>query len=552
MTSFNANGFVVGSDGLVNNSSGTFCAWTFRKQPGFFDIVTYTGNGTNGRTVSHNLGSTPGMIIVKRTDSPSSLGWAVFHRSSGNLMLNSNGVANDNFNGDISSVTDSSFTVSSYTDVNASSGTFVAYLFAHNAQDFGENSDQAVVYCDSFDTSSFGTSGLDVNVGFEIQWLLYKRTDSTGDWHIMDIMRGAYPPFEGDNGRKITINTADAEANSYYRGYQPTPTGFRFYSSNNQTYIYMAIGRPHKPASEFAARDLFTPSLGINMQAGGDKSFATQYPVDLAFQKRFAHNEDWRVVDRIRAGYRTGHYLETNTADNEAAETYLDQFDHSDGIYSTGARDFTDRIAYLFRRAPGFCDVVGYRGYFQAQTVSHSLGVVPELMIIKTRNGSSATYNWAVYYGDNTDYLELNKTTATTDDNTFWNDTSPTDSVFTVGTSGFVNEFEKFFIAYLFASVDGISKIGTFSGTGSDVTVDCGFSSGARFVMIKRTNSTGSWYVLDSVRGITTGSDPGMIFNELNAQDTRAYIKPHSSGFIASDQYTTTISGAEYIFFAIA
>ena len=43
-----------------------------------------------------------------------------------------------------------------------------------------------------------------------------------------------------------------------------------------------------------------------------------------------------------------------------------------------------------------------------------------------------------------------------------------------------------------------------------------------------------------------------MIFNELNAQDTRAYIKPHSSGFIASDQYTTTISGAEYIFFAIA
>ena len=71
-------------------------------------------------------------------------------------------------------------------------------------------------------------------------------------------------------------------------------------------------------------------------------------------------------------------------------------------------------------------------------------------------------------------------------------------------------------------------------------------------MMIKRTNSTGSWYVLDSVRGITTGSDPGMIFNELNAQDTRAYIKPHSSGFIASDQYTTTISGAEYIFFAIA
>tara|TARA_R100001460_G_scaffold48016_1_gene85892 strand:+ start:1171 stop:3837 length:2667 start_codon:yes stop_codon:yes gene_type:complete len=556
VTSFTANGPVVGSDGSVNANDKSFCAWTFRKAEGFFDIVTWTGNGVSGREIPHNLGSVPGMILVKNLSLAAD--WRVFHRSLGptkNVLLNGtnapltqSGMWND------TAPTSTVFTVGNDGGVNSNTSTYnyVAYVFAHNAQDFGENSDQAVVYCDSFDTSSFGTSGLEVNVGFEIQWLLYKRTDTTGDWYIMDIMRGAYPPFEGNYGQVIKVNTADAEGNQYYLGYQPTPTGFRFYSSNNQTYIYMAIGRPHKPASEFAATDLFTPALGINMNSGGDKSYATTYPVDLMFNKRFAHNEDWRVVDRIRAGYRTGHYLETNTADNEAAETYLDQFDHSDGIYSTGGRDFTDRIGYSFRRAPGFCDVVGYVGYFTNQTVGHSLGVVPELIIIKTRNGSSATYNWAVYYGDNTDYLELNKTTATTDDNTFWNDTSPTASVFTVGTSGFVNEFEKFFIAYLFASVDGISKIGTYSGTGSDVTVDCGFSSGARFVVIKRTNSTGSWYVLDSVRGITTGSDPAIIFNELNAQDTRAYIKPHSSGFIASDQYTTTISGAEYIFFAIA
>jgi hypothetical protein len=206
----------------------------------------------------------------------------------------------------------------------------------------------------------------------------------------------------------------------------------------------------------------------------------------------------------------------------------------------------------LFRRAPGFCDVVGYTGTGSATTVSHNLGAVPEIIIIKTRNGTSATFNWAVYAGDNTDYLQFNTNAASTDSNTYWNDTSPTSSVFTIGTSDWVNEASRKFIAYLFATVDGISKIGTYTGTGSDVTVDCGFSSGARFVMIKRTNSLGHWIVLDSVRGITTGSDPASLFDELNAQDTRAWIKPDNSGFIASDQYNTTISGAEYIFFAIA
>jgi len=84
LTSFTSSGFSVGDYVYVNNPSGTFgstyISWTFRKQPKFFDIVTYTGNSTN-RTIAHNLGSVPGFIIVKRTDGDGN--WFAYHRSTG-------------------------------------------------------------------------------------------------------------------------------------------------------------------------------------------------------------------------------------------------------------------------------------------------------------------------------------------------------------------------------------------------------------------------------------------------------------------------------------
>jgi hypothetical protein len=98
-----------------------------------------------------------------------------------------------------------------------------------------------------------------------------------------------------------------------------------------------------------------------------------------------------------------------------------------------------------------------YTGTGSATTFSHNLGVVPELMIMKKR---SATDDWAVYAGDNTDFLLLNTTAATADDNTYWNDTTPTSSVFSVGTNADVNTSAATYVAYLFASLAGVSKIG--------------------------------------------------------------------------------------------
>ncbi len=82
LTAFNSDGFTLGADVKVNTSGEDYVSWSFRKQAGFFDIVKYTGNGTAGNTVSHNLGSVPGMILVKRTGS--SKDWWVYHVGSNN------------------------------------------------------------------------------------------------------------------------------------------------------------------------------------------------------------------------------------------------------------------------------------------------------------------------------------------------------------------------------------------------------------------------------------------------------------------------------------
>ena len=85
LTAFNSNGFTLGADSnwVINKSGTDYCTWTFRKAPKFFDVVTYTGNSTAGRTVSHNLGSVPGMIVIKAISGTAAGNqeWIVYHRS---------------------------------------------------------------------------------------------------------------------------------------------------------------------------------------------------------------------------------------------------------------------------------------------------------------------------------------------------------------------------------------------------------------------------------------------------------------------------------------
>jgi hypothetical protein len=151
--------------------------------------------------------------------------------------------------------------------------------------------------------------------------------------------------------------------------------------------------------------------------------------------------------------------------------------------------------------------------------------------------------------------MVLNSTAAKATGTTRWNSTTPSATTFAVGADTTVNASGGTYIAYLFASCAGVSKVGSYTGNGSSQTVNCSFSSGARFVMIKRTDSTGNWYVWDTTRGIVAGNDPHLSFNsmavEVTTDDT---IDPDSSGFVVNQVAATNVnvSAATYIYLAIA
>jgi hypothetical protein len=188
--------------------------------------------------------------------------------------------------------------------------------------------------------------------------------------------------------------------------------------------------------------------------------------------------------------------------------------------------------------------------------------VAPELMIVKVRN----IYNfWAVYaapifgtaVGGNSQYscLQLDDLGQAGVNNLHFDNTQPSSSVFSVGTFRATNENAKTFIAYLFASCPGVSKVGKYTGTGTTQQINCGFTAGARFVMIKRADSLGDWYVWDTARGIVSGNDPYLLINSNAAEVTNTdYIDPLSSGFEISSTAPAAInaSGGTFIFLAIA
>jgi hypothetical protein len=134
-------------------------------------------------------------------------------------------------------------------------------------------------------------------------------------------------------------------------------------------------------------------------------------------------------------------------------------------------------------------------------------------------------------------------------------DVSPTTSTFTLASAYDVNGSGQNFVAYLFATAAGVSKVGSYTGTGTTLQINCGFTGGARFVLIKRTDSTGDWYVWDSARGIIAGNDPYLLLNSTAVEVTNTdYVDTYSAGFEISSTAPAAInaSAGSFIFLAIA
>jgi len=277
-------------------------------------------------------------------------------------------------------------------------------------------------------------------------------------------------------------------------------------------------------------------------------------------QRLHVNSGDTFAWDRLRGA---NNYVITNGASVEnaaagATTNSLTGFDVMNGFRvgsdSIAAINSNSRtyINWIFSRAPSFFDEVCYTGNGGVKTVEHNLAAVPELMIVKSR---SANEVWSVYsaaLGNNSKLL-LN-TTAAFSTGATWDFTFPTSSVFTVGDAP-VNTSAATYVAYLFATCAGVSKVGSYTGTGAAQTINCGFAAGSRFVMIKRTDSTGSWYVWDSARGISSGNDPYLLLNNSDPEDTGTnYVDTDTTGFkvTAAAPAELNANGGTYIFLAIA
>jgi len=568
VTSFNANGFSLGN---FNNTSGQdYASWTFRKAPKFFDVVTYTGNSTAGRTISHNLGTTVGSIIIKRTDTTSS--WVVYHR--GNtaapetdyLTLNTTDATSD-----LASIwfdtapTDTEFTLGDQIWVNASGGTYVAYLFAHNDGDgeFGPDGDADIIKCGSF-TGNGSSDGPEIDLGFEPQWVLLKdATNGSTNWNMHDNMRG------------ITVGGADAilyanqnfAENASIARMDITPTGFKMrtsttgWNASSANMIYIAIRRGPMAVPE-SATDVFDVNA-ITGNGTSDRAINTGFVTDVHLSMRRSSNYP-TIVDRLR-GHGSGRTkrLATHVTNAEQSLTgnYWLGLDTNDGyILSSDYENQSSQtyVQYAWKRAPSHFDAVAYTGtgLSNVNTISHNLGVAPEMIWTKRRD---STNDWQVYHsglngGTTPEQYSISLNTTLNEQNrTYWNDTAPTSTTFQVTDA--INGNGDPYIAYLFASLDGVSKVGSYTGDGTTGRViDCGFSSGARFVMVRTYTLADNWWIFDTERGIVAGNDPRLYLNTTDAEATTAdLVDPHSSGFIVNSvNGEMNYSGRGYIFYAIA
>jgi len=234
LTAFTSNGFSLGAEAGINNNASTYVAWCWNESatPGF-DIVTYTGNGTAGRTISHNLGVAPSLIIAKgRTNVDN---WPVGHASRGwdrHFTLNTTAaeaVTNTTWNN--TAPTSSVFTVGSDTRINQNTITYVAYLWSEVSgfSKFGSY------------TGNGSTDGPFVYCGFRPKFIMIKASSTTSGWLMIDTSRQDYNVF----GPYLLANTSDSETTGT-TVFDVLSNGFKMRSAStlntsSATYIFAAF-----------------------------------------------------------------------------------------------------------------------------------------------------------------------------------------------------------------------------------------------------------------------------------------------------------------------
>ena len=415
---------------------------------------------------------------------------------------------------------------------------------------FGDAEDQNVIKCGSYVGTNSATN-LEINLGWEPEFLIIKDSNASENWFMLDSMRGIV-----SNANDFLLRPSTDGAENESAQVDLTPTGFKItsiaggFNTENNTHIYIAIRRSDGYVGK-------PPSLGTGvfaMDTGSSASlppgsFDSGFPVDIGIYRQPASVADWILSTRL-----TGNkFLETNTTDAESTDSGS-KFDSNTGWYDTASGSYQ---SWMWKRHAGF-DVVAYKGDGVAgKQISHSLSKIPEMIWVKNSDRSEA---WRVYHkglnGGTTPHnygMKLNTSDAESAV-TIWNQTAPTSTHFTINADSGVNYDGEDMRAFLFASVAGISKVGTYDGTGSSgLSVTTGFQP--RYLLIKRTNAgSTNWNVYDSVRGFSSGNDSILYLDTTQAAVTNTDIGEFTStGFTINETYNDiNHSSGKYIYYAHA
>jgi len=258
-SSFDSDGFTLGGNALLNESGKTYVAWNWKANGGTtssnsdgtttstvqanttagFSIITYTGNATAGATIGHGLGKAPKWVITKARSG--SYSWLVGHDGLASdpwtdavLLDTTDAVSDSNLFWNDTAPNSSVITLGgAYNPVNGNNVTYVMYAFAEieGYSKFGSY------------TGNGNADGTYVYTGFRPAWIMFKRTDSTNHWLMLDNKRNVNNPVH----KFLLANATDAEDTSNDQDTDFTSNGFKVRNSNARnnasggTYIYMAF-----------------------------------------------------------------------------------------------------------------------------------------------------------------------------------------------------------------------------------------------------------------------------------------------------------------------
>jgi len=249
LTSFNSDGFSLSTANKVNGATNNYVSWSFKKAPKFFTCLTYTGDGIAGRTISHDLGTNVGMLVVKSTSTAGQ--WLVLHREMNTNPQNfymalqtTSGTTSYGGLWNSTMPTSNAFTVGA--DANNNGTTYVAYLFAH------DTAADSQIKCGSY--TGTGSEQV-IDLGWQAQWVMIKNASNSAGWYMVDLERGM---TDTDGDGYLYANASSAEGNEAtnlgVNAHSTDPTGFKVTSNGAQinvdggdTYIYIAIRAASDP-----------------------------------------------------------------------------------------------------------------------------------------------------------------------------------------------------------------------------------------------------------------------------------------------------------------